>query len=355
MLQPFLDLFFNSGTVISLDNGRLLVGFGERQWMKEIEDESKPAFYFPDFFLKTQTPWFQQEFCFEVSVASFLEELCRKIDRPCSLKWTPPDSDLFRWGFDDLQERFSSGELCKGVPYVFERTDEILSPALLHHLLVSLFRSALELPLYCYGFWENGEGVLGASPELLYRVEKGGGSKLKTVACAGTLGQHESLEAFKQDPKELDEHRKVVEGICESLSSYGEVRTGAMEILDLGTLVHLLTPIEVESAGEVEYESVVKALHPTPALGAFPKPEGMKWLMAYQEKADRGRYGAPVGYVRGGGDEAAFYVAIRGIQWSGEGMAVGAGCGVVPQSEFENEWDEVQRKIRSVKEVFSLA
>ncbi len=354
MLQPFLELFLSSGSIISLDHERLLVGFGERKWMKEIEDESRPAFYFPDFFLETKTPWFQQEFCFEVSAASFLEELCHKADHSCSLMWTPPDCSIFQWGFNDLKKRFSQGILSKGVPYVFETSKDAVGPSQIHHFLVSLLRFALLHPVYCYGFWEDGEGILGASPELLYNVEKNESPKLKTVACAGTLGRQETEEAFKSDPKELDEHERVIEGIKDSLTPFGKVSIGKMDILDLGSLAHLLTPIEVELEGRYDYEVVVKALHPTPALGAFPRKEGRKWLMDYRQKAERGRYGAPVGFVRGGGDEAGFYVAIRGMQWNKERISIGAGCGVVPQSDFEREWEEVGRKIRSVKEVFSL-
>lgn len=185
-------------------------------------------------------------------------------------------------------------------------------------------------------------------------MEKNESPKLKTVACAGTLGRQETEEAFKSDPKELDEHERVIEGIKDSLTPFGKVSIGKMDILDLGSLAHLLTPIEVELEGRYDYEVVVKALHPTPALGAFPRKEGRKWLMDYRQKAERGRYGAPVGFVRGGGDEAGFYVAIRGMQWNKERISIGAGCGVVPQSDFEREWEEVGRKIRSVKEVFSL-
>ncbi|HEY4831978.1 MAG TPA: chorismate-binding protein, partial [Waddliaceae bacterium] len=94
---------------------------------------------------------------------------------------------------------------------------------------------------------------------------------------------------------------------------------------------------------------VVEMLHPTPALGAFPRILGKTWLMDYQTKMNRGRYGAPVGYYYPSKEEGECFVAIRNVQWVGPEAQIGAGCGIVAQSVFEQEWDEIQLKIQSIK------
>lgn len=196
--------------------------------------------------------------------------------------------------------------------------------------------------------------MLGGTPELLFNMDHDGEKMtISTMACAATCSKDE-VEGFATDSKMLDEHNFVVQGILESLSPFGEVRKEKIQILELPTLCHFLTPMVVETEKNLEFEPLVRSLHPTPALGAYPKKQGMKWLAEYQNKIDRGRYGAPVGYYRPDTGKAACYVAIRNAQWSHDEIKIGAGCGVVPQSALESEWAEIQLKIQSIKDILAL-
>ncbi|NGX57355.1 MAG: Salicylate biosynthesis isochorismate synthase [Chlamydiae bacterium] len=345
MLQQFLKL----GTLMALENDQLLLGLGKRTWSDKIEDNSQPAFYFPDFFLDDAKPWFQHEQCLKISLSSLLQEF-QELQKKTSLKWNSPSREIFEWGFHSLQEKLSNGELVKGVPYVFETSSEKMDQARLRESLLSLLRFATKHPIIPYGFWDETQGILGASPELLFRLKKS--NLLQTMACAGTLGHHESVESFMNDPKERHEHECVVQGITESLAPFGQVNIGKIKVLDLGNLTHLVTPIDLTLSSYPDYGSLVEALHPTPALGTLPKKAGIPWLKDYEAKLHRKRYGAPVGVVKP--DDAHFYVGIRNIQWDENGIAIGAGCGVNSQSEFDREWNEIKRKIRAIKEVLSI-
>lgn len=220
--------------------------------------------------------------------------------------------------------------------------------------LLSLLQYAKSQPVHSYGFWENGHGMLGATPELLFSLGEIKRHTLITMACAGTRGLRSQPGSFMDDPKEVHEHQLVVDGIMESLAPFGKVTIGSMRVLHLPKLSHLLTPIEVELKQDADFNAIVKALHPTPALGAFPRKEGLEWLKSYQKQIDRKRYGAPVGYTRGNTNEAGCYVAIRNAQWNPEEIVIGAGCGVVKESLLDREWDEVKLKIQAIKEMLSL-
>jgi len=343
------DQFLSSGTLMMIKDHRLLIGTGQRTWMESPTNPSQPTFYFPDFFLNKQRPWFQHEHCFEFSVQEFYDLLNHTHSTLKSPEWLAPTPDQYQWGFKALQNMFQSKELQKGVPYVFEKSASLMDRKRLLNSISSLLRFALDRPILPYGFWSEEEGVLGASPELLFRLEPG---QLTTMACAGTMGHHESLESFKKDPKELEEHRCVIQGITDSLTPFGEVQRGELQLLDLGKLVHLVTPIAMKLPKSPNYAALIEALHPTPALGTFPKQAGKQWLCDYEKRVPRKRYGAPVGVIHG--DEGSFYVGIRNVQWNADGMALGAGGGVNAQSVLDREWNEIHRKLGAIKEVLSL-
>jgi menaquinone-specific isochorismate synthase len=102
----------------------------------------------------------------------------------------------------------------------------------------------------------------------------------------------------------------------------------------------------------VTTDQVTQLIHPTPALGAYPRVEGMKWLREFDREMPRERFGAPVGYTRKG--ESTCYVAIRNVQWKDFQLKLGAGCGIVPASQFESEWNEILLKLKSIKNILAL-
>jgi 2-succinyl-5-enolpyruvyl-6-hydroxy-3-cyclohexene-1-carboxylate synthase len=289
------------------------------------------------------------------------------------------DSQLFSEIFSDLQDRLKQGELTKGVPYLFEKTEQSVSP--LHRLryLVNLLRKTQGQPLQVYGIWDSQEGILGATPEILFSQS---GDQFETVALAGTRLHGEpahsvnslAVSPLMDDPKERLEHQIVVDGISGALrTSLGDelvdLQVGQLHELQLPSLTHLCTPVsfrlkENQGTGSDLFGRVVRTLHPTPALGAFPKEVGSEWLARIQKKIPRGRFGAPFGAVFGEsvlGElnetqrlQGHCLVAIRNLQWDQQGTRMGAGCGVVPASQLDREWGEIQGKIKAIQSWFGL-
>lgn len=330
-------------TVISLANGKLLVGWGKRVWCAEPPAEG-PAFYFPDFFLEDPLPWCWHE---HTAVMGASELLGEGVGKP--RVWKEADRAFFAEAFAELRGKFSAGVLKKAVPFVFEEAEGPPSMEQFCHSLNCVLEYVSGVPAFAYGFWEQGQGMLGATPELLFRLD---GDRLSTAAVAGTCRRDEPDKDLLNDPKELEEHACVVTGITESLGDFGEVIPGKTGIVDLPKLSHLVTPIEVKLERGMEVDQIVRALHPTPALGAFPREEGRRWLLDYQTKLPRGRFGAPVGYRYGGA--SACYVAIRNMQWDDHATRVSAGCGIVPASRLDAEWDEIQLKLSATKQLLGL-
>jgi len=89
---------------------------------------------------------------------------------------------------------------------------------------------------------------------------------------------------------------------------------------------------------------MVEKLHPTPALGGHPRDKALEKIRE-EEKLDRGWYAAPVGWVNMNGD-GEFAVAIRSGLVRKKSVSLFAGCGIVGDSDPENEYKETEMKFR---------
>lgn len=332
---------------MALDPEHLLVGWGD--FIRRDQAISGGAsFYVPDFFLKTEAPWVIPMDAAIVKVSEFSEFLKSQTQTRPSLSWNGPDEALFRSSFLELQRHFAMGELKKAVPVVFEQARWSPTPAELASILSSLVDQGRGVRLY--GLWNGSEGIVGGTPEDLF-VKSGGG--VHTMALAGTRKREEgAVEALFSDQKERHEHQWVIDDIRERLTPFGAVSVGATGVVELPSLVHLKTPIDLK-AEDVAFQDLVKALHPTAALGAYPREAGWRWLEAQPGAAERGRFGAPFGVALD--KDFICAVAIRNIQWSGGNTRLGSGCGVISESDPESEWAELALKRLSVKRLMGLA
>ncbi len=353
-MNTWLNSFLQRGLVMSTPEGQLLMGWGKQSFNSQPNPQAAPSFYLPDFFLSNDQ-WITFECCEKVSKEGLLQLLQANTGQPpVSCYWKNSGKETFFDQFYKLQQLLTSGALIKAVPFVAEESPGVLSQEQLIYSLKAALNYLQLHPGYLYGYWDEDQGILGVTPELLFQAERNSELKLSTSACAGTLGRLIEPQDFLKDPKELHEHQVVIDGIIEALSPYGSVTIGELQLLKLGRLTHLLTPIHASLDSKLSFPTVLKALHPTPALGAFPKQAGWQWLLDYQSVFKRHRYGAPVGYVGEGDREATFYVAIRNVQWDSEKKYIAAGCGVVARSRPEKEWDEIQLKLQAIKEILQL-
>lgn len=348
--QLFQRDFWQSGGLISLEGDRLAIGWGSQSWHREPSSQSPFSFYFPDFFLAGQKPWLVFENVRMTSIAELAQVLPPMQPLP-SLEWSPAEKGSFAEQCSSLAEEIGLGNMQKGVPYAFERC-EGFKPAHIQASLASCLKMARRFPIFLYGFWNEKEGMLGATPEHLFKQKRSEGWTVDTWAIAGTVEKDQ--RNWESDPKLKEEHEIVVRGIQESLSPYGIVARTQTTLQPYSRLAHIATSLTLARQASLPFETLVKALHPTAALGAYPKHEGQKWLLRMQQKSDRRRFGAPAGWKRGGNDEGHCLVAIRNVQWQEGSAMLGAGCGFVKGSHVDQEWAELQKKLQAMKEILHL-
>lgn len=322
-----------------------------------------PAFFAPDFSLGTDRPWWFDAAGHPVRTWS-RQEWAGRFPEPRSCRvvpdWRDPDEARFARGFESLSRRLAAGQLRKGVPITS------MSASLSEGQAVTLFSQlvarvpALPPGVLAYGLYlpreaagrAGPEFMIGATPEILFDLE--GGHRLSTAAVAGTRPAAEGGDALEASPKDRDEHQSVVEDLLARLSPWGEARASNTEVRVFGQLEHLVADIRLDARIALDFESVARQLHPTPALGVYPRGEaGSVWLHDIDPRRDRRRFGAPFGLrLPSGGGRCV--VAIRSLQYAAGRLEIWAGCGVVPMSRYEDEWREVLQKMRAVRDLWGV-
>lgn len=348
-----LTEFLESGAVMS-SGEKLLIGWGKKTGSAAPEhDRERPLFYFNDFFLTKPLPWVRYSNHLRVSPEE-MHDLLGDVSAGPPIRWEFLRRRQFKETFYELKKKIGFGRLHKAVPYIFSGTPVRMTRSLLAFSLKKALESLKTTKKMLYGYWGGGSGMLGLTPELLFYHAEDRPNLLSTMALAGTCSLDSNENEFLTDQKECREHRFVVEGICRELKQIGAVSTGEMQVLRLPSLAHLFTPIEILLKRPFRFDDIVRRMHPTPALGAFPKREGTGWLKEYAEHTPRNNYGAPSGFIDSKEGIAYCMAGIRNIQWNASGMRIGAGCGVIAESLFENEWKEIQLKTQVVREQFGL-
>lgn len=224
---------------------------------------------------------------------------------------------------------------------------------------ITLIRRVREEAGRCYlyaGVHDIGFAFIGASPERLYsRTDR----TLRSEALAGTRprsadpASDDALgRALLNDPKDRREHRYVVDGICDALAPLSRSCRADAEpaLLKLANVQHLLTRIEADLAPETDDAALLRALHPTPALGGKP-PAVARKLIGELEPFDRGWYSGPIGWI--GPRAAEFAVAIRCGLVAGSRFCLFSGAGIVAGSDPAAEWAEMESKLAGFLRILS--
>ncbi len=291
------------------------------------------SFFAPDFALSHPTPWLLgDETDVEALPARGLPRLVHRAE---------PSSADFERHHEEILSQISRDTFQKVVPIVCEDL-EFAAP-----LEAAMFQTPHKPGRFAYGFEFEGEGMSGLTPEVLFEVRDG---ILTTMALAGTAPA--DGPRLLDDKKETHEHELVIEHITTELKELGQISVGKTGERTYGKLKHLLTPIEVDLDRHPEFMELVVKLHPTAALGGWPRKPAVEWLEKQPFHVARKRFGAPFGIQDG--DHMLCVVAIRGVQWWGTRARISVGCGVVKESQPLREWSELQLKRDSIYQAFGV-
>ncbi|MBS1191615.1 MAG: Isochorismate synthase [Rhodocyclaceae bacterium] len=196
--------------------------------------------------------------------------------------------------------------------------------------------------IYAYG---NRQAIfLGASPERLVALD---GGRAEADALAGTAWPGSArLDADKNAREQslvAEAVRKALAPLCTAIAE-----SGAPQPLRLGHLSHLRSAIGGPVRSGVTLFDLVRALHPTPAVGGSPTAAALDWLRGHGEQRG-GWYSGGFGCIGADGD-GEIAVALRSALISGDQAELHAGAGIVAGSDPEQEFLETEAKLATLLE-----
>ena len=294
---------------------------------------------------------------FAISAASDAEDLLdlapTAVRAPSArhLKVTPVRNPL-AWtaAVEGAAARLRAGEAEKVVlaREVVARGDGVVSAGMVLRGLRAAYPS-------CYTYLiagADGTAFAGASPELLVRRT---GDRAFAQPMAGSIArgatdaEDERLTAeLIASSKDALEHRVASEFVVGALRPFSAaVEANGPEVVRFTNIQHLATSVTARLGPPVaDALTLAAALHPTPAVGGWPREAADK-LIDELEGMERGWYAGAVGWIDGDGD-GELAVALRcGLLWE-DGARLYAGVGVMPDSDPARELDETNLKFKAL-------
>jgi anthranilate synthase component 1 len=214
---------------------------------------------------------------------------------------------------------------------------------------------------YMYFLRVGDRSIVGASPEMLVRVE---GRKVQTHPIAGTRPRGKSeeedqrlAEELKRNEKERAEHVMLVDlgrNDVGRVAAYGSVRVPTYMALErYSHVMHLVSVVEGKLDDRHDRLDALVACFPAGTVSGAPKVRAME-IIAELENRRRGVYAGAVGYVDFAGN-LDFCITIRTVVIENGRAYIQAGAGIVADSNPTAEYEETKDKARAVIRALELA
>ncbi len=267
-----------------------------------------------------------------------------------------PGREEYKKGVEKVKELIAEGECIQVVlstrfsaPFTGDAFD-----------LYRRLRQANPSPFMFYMKFSREEILLGSSPEMMARCEKG---KLEVRPIAGTRhrgrDEAEDIELANDllaDPKERAEHVMLVDlgrNDLGRIAKPGTVKVQKfMQVEHFSHVMHLTSYVSAELRDDHDHVDVLQATFPAGTLSGAPKIRAME-IIAEMEAVPRGPYGGCIGFLGLDKDSVNLDtgITIRSM-WIRDGKCHWqAGAGIVYDSDPEMEWKECNNKARVLREI----
>lgn len=204
---------------------------------------------------------------------------------------------------------------------------------------------------------------LMATPEILL---EGRDRQWQTMALAGTMALEGELLSFdtpvgkrtdnvevEWNKKNICEQRLVAQYIAECLGRYSdEVVESGPYTVRAGNVVHLRSDFSFVLGTGKNIGDLINDLHPTPAVCGLPKKNTFDFIVN-NEHCGRDFYSGFAGPLFKG-SQSHLFVSLRCMRIERTEYSLYAGGGLLADSCEQQEWDETEEKLKTMKEVLNV-
>ncbi|MDO8573335.1 MAG: anthranilate synthase component I [Candidatus Daviesbacteria bacterium] len=203
--------------------------------------------------------------------------------------------------------------------------------------------------------------IIGASPELLLKVEDG---IVTTCPIAGTRPRGQTpeedeklAEELKNNEKEKAEHRMLLDlgrNDVGKIAASGTVSvTRIMEVERFSHVMHLASEVQGKLRDQYTSLDALRSAFPAGTLSGAPKIRAMQ-IIDELENEKRGPYGGVMGYISYDGN-LEMAITIRTMVFKDGTAYAQAGGGIVYDSDPEAEFEETIIKSKGSLKAIDLA
>lgn len=185
---------------------------------------------------------------------------------------------------------------------------------------------------------------LTATPEILLASK---GQQWQTVALAGTMPYEEGV---RWSDKNIQEQRFVATYLTEQIERFTSHFTEeGPKTVRAGHLAHLRSDFHFTLPDHAPIGDILQAFHPTPAVCGLPKQEAFRFILQY-EHHDRSYYSGFMGplFVE---QQTSLFVTLRCMQIFEDHYRLYAGGGILKDSQEEQEWQETEIKLDTMRNI----
>jgi isochorismate synthase len=188
----------------------------------------------------------------------------------------------------------------------------------------------------------------GATPERLLKIRNQKGYTTSLAATRPYIGLLPDISEW--NVKETEEQQLVTDYILDVLKNENvhSVECNGPLSMQAGNLIHIKTDIHFSITPQTEIVSLIKALHPTPAVCGLPKDKAFNIINTI-EPHDREYYAGYLGVV--GKENLELFVNLRCMRWLGGKPSLFIGGGITAASVPEQEWEETNFKAHTLLDV----
>ena len=298
------------------------------------------------------------------TLSSFLVESYNQIISPSSFLLPPSSKESslssrqrYHIDFSNFHSNLLNGEFQK---IVLSRC--VQEPRKEEQLPMTLFQTACELypRMFISLVYTPQSGMwLMATPEILL---EGGGNDWHTIALAGTMKLEGESLSFDSPPvkgearlsdiawttKNIQEQRYVATYLMECLEHFSsQITEEGPYTARAANLVHLRSDFNFVLEDTRRIGELIRALHPTPAVCGLPKQQTFDFIRR-NESQSRRYYSGFSGPFNPEVDTHLF-VSLRCMQILDDCYCLYAGGGLLRDSEEDQEWEETEAKLETMR------
>jgi len=290
-----------------------------------------------------------------------IDDLVNRLEQPMHFEAprnAPPDKSEVSWNVtraefeaavSQAREYIFAGDIIQTVLSQRLARRTTANPFAIYRALRSINPSPYMYYLHLGHFY-----IVGASPELLVRVEDG---TVSTHPIAGTRHRGSNTtedqaleEELKDDEKERAEHIMLVDlgrNDIGRISEPGTVEaTQLMDVERYSHVMHLVSHVQGRLRPGLSQFDALRSCFPAGTVSGAPKIRAME-IVAELEKEKRGPYAGAVGYFDFSGNLDTA-ITIRTIVIKDNVAYIQAGAGIVADSVPEREYRESLNKAQAL-------